>query len=141
MSLSISVEVSPIWPDLLKLTDPSLIGKATRAVGVYMIAEIQKHFSEQTLWDDSKMPKSRAAELRGGLTLLDKAALKDSYHAESGHDEVTLGSNLIYAAIHHAGGRAGRGHKTLIIPRPILGVSSRNEREIIEEISSILMGV
>ena len=35
------------------------VNKAARAIGVYMLGEIQQHFDGQTLWDDSKMPPSK----------------------------------------------------------------------------------
>lgn len=41
-------------------------------------------------------------------------------------DEATLGSNLVYAAIHQFGGMAGRGHKTKIPARPYIGHRPEN---------------
>ena len=138
--LQINFNASPLLNDLNALSNPALINKATRSIGNYMIGEVQKHFSEQTLWDDSAMPQSQAAADRGGQTLIDDHNLYDSYHSEVRGSEVDTGSDLIYAAIHHAGGQAGRNHATTIIPRAVLGVNPRNEREMIEEISSIILG-
>ena len=118
--------------------DSAGANKAARAVGAYMLGEIQDHFDGQTLWDDSSMPKSMAAAMRGGQTLIDSHALYDSYHQEAHGDQVILGSDLIYAAIHDAGGNAGRGLKSHIDPRPVLGVNPRNERDIIDEVVNVL---
>ena len=72
-------------------------------------------------------------------TLIDTSALYGSYHYLVRGGDVVLGSeNDRYAAIHHAGGDAGRNHATHIDARPILGVNPRNERDIIHEIVNFL---
>ncbi len=138
--LQINFNAAPLIDDLHKLANPALVNRAARAIGVYMLGEVQKHFDEQTLWDDSAMPQSAAAAARGGQTLIDKHHLYDSYHQDVSGATVNLGSDLIYAAIQHAGGDAGRNHASHIDGRPVLGVNPRNEREIIEEITDIIMG-
>ena len=54
-------------------------------------------------------------------------------------ESVTQGANIKYARIHQLGGRAGRGHRTKIVPRPFLGWSEKDrqyaEREIHDHIS------
>jgi phage virion morphogenesis protein len=133
-------DISRLTHDLQALANPSLVDKAARAVGAYMIGEVQKHFKEQTLWDDSAMPASAAATARAGQTLLKTGALRDSYHPQTQGANVLIGSDLIYAAIHHAGGKAGRNHAATIAPRPVLGVNPRNERDIIDKITGVFMG-
>lgn len=110
-----------------------------RVIGVYMIGEVQDHFNNQTLWDDSAMPQSAAAKARGGQTLIDNHNLYDSYHPDVSGDDIIIGSDSIYAAIHHEGGDAGRNHASHIDARPVLGVNPRNERDIIDEVVSILV--
>ncbi len=68
--------------------------------------------------------------LSGGKTLIDKHNLYDSYVYQLPTDGVEIGSAKVYAAIHHFGGKAGRGHKTNITARPVLGVSAKQERAI-----------
>lgn len=115
------------------------IDKVGKLIGVYMVGEIQDHFANQTLWDDSPMPPSAAAKARGGQTLIDLGNLRDTYnHFESVGDEVLLGSDSIYAAIHDSGGDAGRGHKSHIDARPVLGVNPRNDADIVSEIMQFL---
>lgn len=46
-------------------------------------------------------------------------------------DTVKVGSNLVYAAIHQFGGKAGRGRKVTIPARPYLGLSDA-DREAVE---------
>lgn len=117
------------------------INKAARGIGSYMVGEIQAHFDGQTLWDDSAMPQSQAAIDREGQTLIDRRVLYKSYHEEVNGADIALGSDGLYAAIHHAGGAAGRGHKTHIDPRPVLGVNPRNEADIIDEIIGVIRGL
>lgn len=115
------------------------IDKVGGLIGEYMVGEIHDHFRNQTLWDDSPMPQSAAAKARGGQTLIDSGKLRDTYnHFESIGDEVLLGSDSIYAAIHDSGGDAGRGHKSHIDARPVLGVNPRNDADIVSEIMQFL---
>lgn len=136
--------------------DRSLFNKASRAIGVYMIGEIQDHFDNQTLWDDSPMPQSAAAqnnivkheyrtskkgnEYRAKLkkpriearkTLIDEHHLYKSYHQEVQGSTVLLGSDLTYAIFHDQGTK-------YIDPRPVLGVNPRNESDMIEEVLAVL---
>lgn len=48
-----------------------------------------------------------------------------------GEREVTIGSVMIYAAIHQFGGQAGRGGKVRIPARPFLGLSATDESVLV----------
>ncbi|MCB2186946.1 MAG: phage virion morphogenesis protein [Deltaproteobacteria bacterium] len=63
---------------------------------------------------------SRRAEAEGGQTLLDTGLLRGSLFVELAGDEVWVGSNRLYAAIHQFGGQAGRGRKVTIPARPYM---------------------
>ena len=76
------------------------------------------------------MPQSQAAIKRRGKTLIKSHALYDSYVYQLARGGIELGSNKVYAHIHHAGGKTGRGHKTSILGRPVMGVGPRQERKI-----------
>lgn len=99
-------------------------------IGAYMIGQIQDRFDSQQLWDGSAMPESAAARARGGKTLIENHHLYDSYTWQPQAKGVAVGSASPYAAIHHFGGNAGRGGKSHIDPRPVLGVSRQDEEEI-----------
>ena len=101
-----------------------------REIGEYMLGNVQDNLDTQRLHTGAAMPPSKAAGKRAGKTLIDKHHLYDSYTYQLPSDGVEIGSGLIYAAIHHFGGKAGRGHKTSITPRPVLGVSAKQERAI-----------
>lgn len=104
--------------------------QAATDIGAYMVQRVQERFAQQQLWDGSSMPQSAAAKEREGQTLIDYGHLRDSYTYNLIPGGVEIGSGLVYAAIHHFGGMTGRGHRTKIIPRPVLGVNGADAEEI-----------
>lgn len=77
---------------------------------------------------------ARARRLLGGMKpLIDRGHLMRSITYSASADQVAIGTNLIYGAIHQFGGQAGRGHKVTIPARPYLGFS-RADRLIIDRI-------
>jgi len=67
---------------------------------------------------------------RGGTPLVDTGRLRGSITHEPSSDQVAVGTNVIYAAIHQFGGQAGRGHAVQIDARPYLGISGEDELDI-----------
>lgn len=76
--------------------------------------------------------------LRGGSgtgsaqILIDSARLRNSITHVAGRDRVSVGTNVIYAAIHQLGGQAGRGGAATIPPRPFLGLDAADREDIPE---------
>jgi len=66
----------------------------------------------------------------GKKVLIRSGRLLRSINARPGRRQVWVGTNLKYAAIHHFGGRAGRGHKTIIPARPFLMLQAEDHQEI-----------
>lgn len=56
--------------------------------------------------------------------------LAASVTTTSGKREAVIGSNVVYAAIHQFGGRAGRGLRTQIPARPYIGLTPTDAGEI-----------
>lgn len=133
-----------------------------REIGEYLLGNVQDNFDGQRLFDGSPMPRSKAAEGRDvswkrsnktlgrvkgevrakGKTLIDRHHLYDSYVYQLTDEGVEIGSALIYAAIHHFGGETGRnGHRFEMTPRPVLGVSTKQEtmlgQLVIAELASL----
>lgn len=73
------------------------IGEAVKAMSVESFEGGKSPAGEE--WD-----KSARAEADGGQTLVDNAILKNSIDVDAGPDEVAVGTNVIYAAIHQLGG-------------------------------------
>jgi phage virion morphogenesis protein len=80
--------------------------------------------------------KQRVKQGYGAVNILRRTgALANSLHYQAESDRVTIslggtGNSMAYAAIHQFGGLAGRGRKTKIPARPILGVSAEDEAAI-----------
>ena len=68
--------------------------------------------------------------------LLDTGQLRNSISFRAGGRDVVVGTNLSWARIHQFGGMAGRGRRTRIPARPILGISSDDRAEISAVLSS-----
>lgn len=79
------------------------------------------------------------ARLKGRMTLVDTARLRNSINAHAEPGRVEVGTNVKYAAIHQFGGRAGRGHKAQIPARPFLVVQDTDIVEIKKVIENHLM--
>jgi phage virion morphogenesis protein len=75
----------------------------------------------------------------GGLTILrHHGHLAGSFNYEANSDQVQIGTPSVYGAIHHFGGKAGRGRSVDIPARPILGLSSDDEQAIREKAADFL---
>ena len=126
-------DASPISMHLTRL---ALLGanrftEARRDIGEYMKGDIQDNLDGQKLFDGKPMQQSQAAIDRAGKTLIDKHHLYDSYTFQLEGAGLAIGSNSVYAAIHHFGGETGRkGHRFTLPARPVMGIGERQERRI-----------
>jgi phage virion morphogenesis protein len=75
----------------------------------------------------------------GGRILVDSARLKNSIKVQASSDKVVVGTSVIYAAIHHFGGMAGRGKKVKIPARPYMLVQDEDWKEINEVSADYLL--
>lgn len=99
-------------------------------IGEYQLSETLQNFDAERTPEGDAWQQSQRAKANGGKTLQDKGHLRDSYVYQVNGDNTELGSNMIHAAIHHKGGKAGRGRKITIVARTALGVTSQNENDI-----------
>lgn len=68
----------------------------------------------------------------GGLKILQqRGTLAASFTKQISGNTLTIGSNRVYAAIHHYGGQAGRGKKVFIPARPFLVVQDEDVENMI----------
>ena len=110
-------------------------------VGRYLVASVLRRFERERAPDGSPWLKSARAIADGGRTLTDTGRLRRSIgHAvtDSGH-AVEVGSDVVYAAIHQFGGRAGRGRKVTLPARPYFGLD-QHDRDAIAHIVSRAFG-
>lgn len=108
------------------LSDPSdLMADIAEALA----SESERQFRDESgptgaKWPDlaesTKRQRARRGKWPGEILQLSAAGLAASVVAESDRDSATLTVGVPYAAIHQFGGRAGRGGRTSIEPRPYL---------------------
>lgn len=110
-------------------------------IGAMLVASTQDRFEKGVDPDGNAWaPSIRVLEAQGNAqTLVDSGRLMTSVTHIPGNDEVEVGSNVVYAAIHQAGGQAGRGLAVTIPARPYLGISAEDEHEIGNLIDDYLM--
>ncbi len=119
------------------LADPSTV---IDQIGRYLVASTLRRFERERALDGSPWLKSARALAEGGQTLTDTGQLRGSiaHTVTDGGRAVEVGSNVIYAAIHQFGGRAGRGRKAKIPARPYLGIDDRDRTNILLIVSRAL---
>ena len=101
-------------------------------IGRYLVDQVTQRLAQQVDIKGQPLKPSRRAREEGGKTLIDKGHLRDSYTYNVFADGrgVEVGSDAIYAAIHHVGGQAGRHHAVRLPARPVLGVDDEDRQEI-----------
>ncbi len=118
-------------PKMLKMIGAAVESQTRERIG-----------SERTAPDGTAWPAwaaVTAARRHSGQSLLQASGtLIDSLHYVVDGDEVTVGSGMVYAAIHQFGGEAGRGRKVKIPARPYLGISAQNEADLMETIEDYI---
>ena len=125
-------------------------------IGSVLINGARERISSSNVGPDgTPWPKSLRAELDGGKTLLLSAGLRDSITSEAARNEVTVGSNKIYAGVHQTGAvirpinaealsfTLADGSRVVagaveIPARPYLGISEA-ERDRIEDVAGIFL--
>lgn len=103
---------------------------AMEEIGSYLVSETLHRFETETRPEGGPWVPSVRAATEGGQTLTDRAHLRQSITYVAGADSVQVGSNLVYAAIHQFGGRAGRGRSVALPARPYLGLAPGDDAEI-----------
>lgn len=119
-----------------------------RRIGELLVSSVQENFNREgrysepgswrggpKRWQELAPSTIRQRERQGywpGQILTRTGRLKSSINYHAGKDHVVVGTNLIYAAIHQFGGKAGRGHRANIPARPFLVVQDEDLEEIRE---------
>ncbi|MDD3420305.1 MAG: phage virion morphogenesis protein [Candidatus Gastranaerophilales bacterium] len=74
-----------------------------------------------------------------GRILQMRGELASSITSKYDNNCAVVGTNKVYAAIHQLGGNAGRNKKAKIPARPYLSLTTRDEKQIINEIENYLI--
>jgi phage virion morphogenesis protein len=127
------------------------------ATGTALVASTHMRFVTQTDPDGqawSALNPAYAATKRNSRILTESGRLRDSINSEAGSDQVRVGTNAIYAAIHQFGGaikpvsathlifrigdRLVKADSVTLPGRPFLGISLEDEAEIAEIVFGFL---
>jgi phage gpG-like protein len=152
VALRLGFDDGPIRAHLARLSilDRRGFDSARREIGEFMVGDIQDNLDGQRLADGSPMPQSKAARTgegrtgrerrkgkivgkgKPGKTLIDSHLLYDSYvYQLDGRLGLEVGSEMVYAAIHHFGGETGRRNARFTLPpRPVMGFGAAQERQL-----------
>lgn len=79
-------------------------------------------------------PKWLGLQYRNGKPLVDTGALRDSVNQNYDNDTAIVGTNMVYAAIHHFGGMAGRNRKVRIPARPFLILTHDDKQDLMDDV-------
>jgi phage virion morphogenesis protein len=111
--------------------------QALREAGRMLKTSTQLRFRTQTAPDGTAWEKSAAAIARRGQTLRDTSRLRNSITWQLTGTGVSVGTNVVYAAIHQFGGPTGRAsssrgpvRRPVLPPRPFLGASPDDLRAL-----------
>jgi len=101
-------------------------------IGQHLTSEAHQRFKDGIGPDGNVWQESERAKTKGGKTLVKAGHLRDSltYIVFLDGSGVEQGSDMVYAAIHQFGGKAGRNKSVDIVARPFLGLTDDDHAEI-----------
>lgn len=110
-------------------------------IGAQLVDSTQQRFDAGAGPDGTAWRPSQRAVKRGTKTLVDRGELQGELSHNATNNELEWGSDKVYAAIHHFGGKAGRGLRANIPARPFIGISAQDEMMINAEAYEFIEGL
>ena len=111
---------------------------AFREMGTIVERSVRRNFLESRGPDGIPWAPLKSRPKGRTKPLIKSGTLMNSIRSEADTREVRLETNVVYAAIHQFGGRAGRNNRATIPARPFLGVRDEDwtliERAVCEHI-------
>jgi phage virion morphogenesis protein len=107
-----------------------------RDIGEIVRRSVERNFEAQGR-PGKWLPSQRALKT-GGQTLSLTGRLRRSFSVKGAGSRVTVGTNVVYAAIQQMGGKAGRGRKVTVPARPFLMVQGEDWTEIRRQVADYL---
>ncbi len=101
-----------------------------KKIGGLLLDAVEENFEKEGR--PEKWKKSIRAQLQGGKTLQDTGRLAKSIVLVYDKKKAVVGTNLVYAAIHQFGGKAGRGLSVNMPARPYLQLTDKEISKIIK---------
>jgi phage virion morphogenesis protein len=139
MQIHVSIQDSDILELLERLH--GRVGNLTpamRAIGETVRTSVERNFEAQGR--PGKWLPSQRVRKTGGQTLSLTGRLRRSFSVKATGSRVSVGTNVVYAAIHQMGGKAGRCGKVTIPARPFLMVQDEDWREIERQLAEYITG-
>ena len=140
IKINIKVTRDDVTPLLARLKEKmGNLSPFMKNAGEVLITSIRKNFEtggRPEKWQGLKASTIKGRMLQGhwpGKILIRhgvSGGLLGSLSYKASPDRVVVSANKIYAAIHHFGGKAGRGHKANIPARPFMLVQDEDWSEI-----------
>jgi len=96
---------------------------AMRDIAQRLRSDILLNFRTGGSFPEKWSPSERVKE-EGGQTLVDKATLRNSQHADWSATEAAAGTDVVYGGIHQFGGVCGRNYATTLPARPFLPIDA-----------------
>lgn len=115
---------------------------AMEIIGATIQASVQRNFEKGGRPGWVALAPATLKKKKGGSILRVKGmagGLMGSIHYEVSPNQVMIGTNKIYGAIHQLGGKAGRGRKVKIPARPYLVVQDEDWPEIINQLGEFVL--
>lgn len=139
MQISLSIEDGGIRTMLERLQGRmGNLTPAMRTIGETVRSSVERNFEAQGR--PAKWTPSQRVLRTGGQTLSLSGRLRRSFSVKATGKEAVVGTNVVYAAIHQMGGRAGRGGKVKLPARPFLLVQDEDWREIERQLADYITG-
>lgn len=142
--ISVEIEDAALRAALMRiaavLASPSAV---MDQIGRHLVASTLRRFERERAPDGSPWLKSARALAEGGRTLTDTGRLRGSiaHTVTDGGRAVEVGSDVLYAAIHQLGGRAGRGRRVTLPARPYLGIDEDDRANILRIVARAIEGM
>ncbi|MBW1779057.1 MAG: phage virion morphogenesis protein [Deltaproteobacteria bacterium] len=144
------VEIKVDTSDLEKLLSGLLkrmddLSGPMAVLGETVLASIQENFEaggRPTAWEPlapSTIEERTRKDKWPGRILVRTGGLTGSISYEAFSDKAVVSANKVYAAIHHFGGKAGRGRKTTIPARPFMMIQDEDLAEMQEAIKDYIL--
>ncbi len=137
VTIDVKIEDSQVKAMLSQLQERAKDCKpAFNFIGQIVRNSIIKNFQEG---GRPKWKPSKRALKQSGQTLLNTGRLRDSINSKAFANRAEIGTNVVYAAIHQFGGKAGRGKKVTIPARPFFMVQDEDWTEIKAALTDYLL--
>jgi len=156
MDIKIEVDDEGVKKSLRELSDRvEDLTPVMKMIGELLVSSVQENFNREGRYSEpgswrggskrwkplapSTIKQRKRLGYWPGQILTRTGRLRSSINYRAGRDHVAVGTNVIYAAIHQFGGKAGRGHRANIPARPFLVVQDEDLEEIREIIADYIL--